>query len=71
VSSRIVCLGVHILDVHGRPIEEIPPGQGGARIQQIRLSAAGTAAGTAVDLAKLGADVATIAPTRWATSCWC
>ncbi len=60
MSSRIVCLGVHILDVHGRPIEEIPAGQGGARIQQIRLSAAGTAAGTAVDLAKLGADVATI-----------
>lgn len=55
----VVCLGVHILDIHGRPISEIPPGQGGVRIEQIRLSAAGTAAGTAVDLAKLGADVVT------------
>ncbi len=56
-----MCLGVHILDVHGRPISEIPAtGQGGARIEQIRLSAAGTAAGTAVDLAKLGAHVVTI-----------
>ncbi len=55
----VVCVGVHILDIHGRPISEIPPGQGGARIEEIRLSAAGTAAGTAVDLAKLGASVIT------------
>ena len=61
MSGTIVCLGVHILDIHGRPISEIPAsGQGGARIEQIRLSAAGTAAGTAVDLAKLGAHVITI-----------
>lgn len=59
-ANTVVCLGVHILDIHGRPISEIPPGQGGARIEQIRLSAAGTAAGTAVDLAKLGAHVVTI-----------
>ncbi|MFZ9628653.1 MAG: carbohydrate kinase family protein [Ilumatobacteraceae bacterium] len=59
-ENTVVCIGVHILDIHGRPISEIPPGQGGARIEQIRLSAAGTAAGTAVDLAKLGAHVVTI-----------
>jgi len=60
-SDTVVCLGVHILDIHGRPISQIPEtGQGGARIEQIRLSAAGTAAGTAVDLAKLGARVVTI-----------
>lgn len=59
-GDSVVCLGVHILDIHGRPIAEIPPGQGGLRIEQIRLSAAGTAAGTAVDLAKLGAQVTTI-----------
>ena len=58
-AGRTVCIGVHILDVHGRPITEIPAGQGGARIDEIRLSAAGTGAGTAVDLSKLGADVVT------------
>lgn len=59
-ENTVVCVGVHILDIHGRPIAEIPPGQGGARIEQIRLSAAGTAAGTAVDLVKLGAHVVTV-----------
>lgn len=58
-GGRIVCIGVHILDIHGWPISEIPAGQGGERIDSIRLSAAGTGAGTAVDLAKLGADVVT------------
>lgn len=56
---RVVVVGVHILDIHGRPIEQIPPGQGGTLIEQIRLSAAGTGAGTAIDLAKLGAEVIT------------
>jgi sugar/nucleoside kinase (ribokinase family) len=58
-GARVVCIGVHILDIHGWPISEIPSGQGGERIDSIRLSAAGTGAGTAVDLAKLGADVVT------------
>lgn len=57
--ERVVCVGVHILDIHGRPIDEIPPGQGGQLVEEIRLSAAGTGAGTAIDLAKLGADVIT------------
>ena len=35
----------------------IPPGQNLAMLEEIRLTVAGTAAGTAVDLAKLGADV--------------
>ena len=35
----------------------IPPGQGSVRLKEIRATAAGTAAGTGVDLAKLGADV--------------
>ena len=50
-------LGAHILDVLGRPVEEIPPGQGSVRLKEIRATAAGTAAGTGVDLAKLGARV--------------
>ena len=56
---NIAAVGVHILDVLGRPVETIPPGQGSARLAEIRATAAGTAAGTAVDLAKLGARVAT------------
>jgi sugar/nucleoside kinase (ribokinase family) len=56
---NIAAVGVHILDVLGRPVESIPPGQGSARLAEIRATAAGTAAGTAVDLARLGAHVAT------------
>jgi sugar/nucleoside kinase (ribokinase family) len=55
--GRVVVLGAHILDVLGRPVESIPAGQGSARLQEIRATAAGTAAGTGVDLAKLGAQV--------------
>jgi hypothetical protein len=53
----VTVLGAHILDVLGRPVEAIPPGQGSARLQEIRATAAGTAAGAGVDLAKLGARV--------------
>jgi sugar/nucleoside kinase (ribokinase family) len=56
----VTVLGAHILDVLGRPVEAIPPGQGSARLAEIRATAAGTAAGTAVDLAKLGARVQVI-----------
>jgi sugar/nucleoside kinase (ribokinase family) len=55
--GQVTVLGAHILDVLGRPVEFIPPGQGSARLQEIRATAAGTAAGTGVDLAKLGARV--------------
>lgn len=58
-SARIAVIGPHILDVLGRPVESIPPGQGSARLAEIRATAAGTAAGTAVDLARLGMSVAT------------
>jgi sugar/nucleoside kinase (ribokinase family) len=55
--GQVTVLGAHILDVLGRPVETIPPGQGSARLKEIRATAAGTAAGTGVDLAKLGARV--------------
>jgi sugar/nucleoside kinase (ribokinase family) len=55
--SRVVCLGAHIVDVLGRPVTDIPPGQGHRVLEEIKITAAGTAAGTAVDLAKLGAQV--------------
>ena len=55
--GAVTVLGAHILDVLGRPVEEIPPGQGSVRLREIRATAAGTAAGAGVDLAKLGAKV--------------
>lgn len=57
---RVVCLGAHILDVLGRPVTGIPEGQGRSVLEEIRLTAAGTAGGTAVDLAKLGAEVQSV-----------
>ena len=56
----VTVLGAHILDVLGRPVKAIPPGQGSARLQEIRATAAGTAAGAGVDLAKLGARLTTL-----------
>lgn len=56
----VVTLGIHILDVLGRHVESIPSGQNLGIIEEIRLTVAGTAAGAAVDLAKLGADVVTM-----------
>lgn len=58
--GRVVSLGVHIVDVLGRPVSHIPPGQGRQLLDEIRITAAGTAAGTSVDLAKLGAEVTAI-----------
>jgi sugar/nucleoside kinase (ribokinase family) len=54
----VVTLGVHIVDVLARPVESIPDGQDTHLLEQIRITAAGAAAGTAVDLAKLGVRVA-------------
>ena len=50
-----LCFGCHVLDVLARPVTEIPEGQGGALLEQIRLAPAGPAGGTAVTLSKLGA----------------
>src|SRR3954462_15491278 len=50
-----IALGVHVLDVLVRPVEAIPEGQGGALVEEIRMTAAGSAGGTALVLAKLGA----------------
>jgi len=56
---KVVTLGVHVVDVLVRPVEQIPEGQGGALVEQIRITPAGPAGGTAVTLAKLGASVRT------------
>jgi sugar/nucleoside kinase (ribokinase family) len=54
---RAVTMGVHVLDVLVRPVERIPEGQGGELVEQIRITAAGPAGGTALTLTKLGAEV--------------
>ncbi|MEU9171124.1 carbohydrate kinase family protein [Streptomyces sp. NPDC048420] len=56
---NVVTMGVHVLDVLVRPVEELPEGQGATLVEDIRMTAAGTAAGTALTLAKLGASVRT------------
>ncbi|MEV6320771.1 PfkB family carbohydrate kinase [Nocardia sp. NPDC051787] len=56
---RAVALGVHVLDTLVRPVEEIPAGQGGTLVEQIAISAAGTAAATAMVMSKLGVQVRT------------
>ncbi|GGO65498.1 carbohydrate kinase family protein [Nonomuraea cavernae] len=56
----VATVGVHIVDILARPVERIPEGQDTVLVDQIRLTAAGSAAGTAVDLVKLGNDVVTM-----------
>ena len=46
-------VGLYILDVLGRPVTAIPEGGNVDFIDEIRLTVAGTAGGTAVDLDKL------------------
>ena len=53
----VATVGVHIVDILARPVERIPEGQDTVLVDQIRLTAAGAAAGTAVDLVKLGNEV--------------
>ena len=57
MKNKVVSLGIHILDVLGRPVTQIPPGQNLALLEEIRVTVAGTAAGASVDMAKLGMDV--------------
>src|SRR4051794_29530450 len=52
-----IAMGVHVVDVLARPVEAIPEGQGGALVEEIRITAAGSAGGTALVLAKLGCEV--------------
>jgi sugar/nucleoside kinase (ribokinase family) len=56
-EMRAIAMGVHVLDVLVRPVESIPEGQGGQLVEQIKITAAGSAGGAALTLAKLGAEV--------------
>jgi len=54
-EMNAIAMGVHVLDVLVRPVEEIPEGQGGHLVDEIKITAAGSAGGAALVLAKLGA----------------
>ncbi len=54
MAFDVSVIGLYILDVLGRPVTAIPPGGQVAFIEEIRLTVAGTAGGTAIDCAKLG-----------------
>ena len=54
---RVACVGTYIVDVLGRPVSELPRGQVSSLLDEIRITAAGTAGGTSVDLARMGANV--------------
>jgi sugar/nucleoside kinase (ribokinase family) len=56
-DMSVIAMGVHVLDVHVRPVEGIPEGNEGQIVDEILFSAAGTAGGTATVLRKLGARV--------------
>jgi sugar/nucleoside kinase (ribokinase family) len=60
MSDTVVTLGAHVLDILGRYVTHIPEGQGSLLLDEIRLAPAGSAAGTAVGLAKLGLKVAAV-----------
>jgi sugar/nucleoside kinase (ribokinase family) len=57
---QVACVGTYIIDVLGRPVSELPRGQVSSVLDEIRMTAAGTAGGTSVDLARMGADVVAI-----------
>lgn len=54
---RVAAVGVYIVDVLGHPVSSLPVGQTAHLLEEIRMTPAGTAGGTSVDLARLGADV--------------
>lgn len=54
MSVDVAVVGLYIVDILGRPITGIPAGGRVDFIEEIRLTVAGTAGGTAVDCSKLG-----------------
>jgi sugar/nucleoside kinase (ribokinase family) len=57
---KVACVGTYIVDVLGRPISELPDEHASAFVEEIRMTPAGTAGGTSVDLARLGASVVAV-----------
>src|SRR6516225_3970002 len=58
--SSSVTLGIHIVDILVYPVTQIPSGQTLAFVEQVRTTVAGSAAGTAIDMARLGLKVRSI-----------
>lgn len=58
--TKVLTVGMHLADVLGRYVDSIPVGQGIQLLEEIRLTVAGTAAATAVNLANLGSEVSTV-----------
>ncbi len=56
----VVCIGAHVLDVIGGPVDEMPGPNRAVLVDEIGITVAGTAGGVAVDLARHGLSVATI-----------
>lgn len=60
VPAVIAAVGVHVLDTQVLRVESIPANSDGALVYTIRMSPAGTAGGTGLVLARLGAEVHSI-----------
>lgn len=58
-GPEVLTIGLHIVDILGRPVEAIPEGQGLALLEEIKMTVAGTCAATAVGLSRLGVQVST------------
>lgn len=56
----VICIGVHVLDVLGGPVSDMPTPGRAQLVDEITISVAGTAGGVAVDLARHGVAAATI-----------
>ena len=58
--ADVICIGAHVLDVIGGPVDEMPGPGRAVLVDEIGITVAGTAGGVAVDLARHGVSVATI-----------
>lgn len=57
-TAEAVTIGIHIVDILGRPVTSIPQGQGMSVLDEIVMTVAGTAAATSYGLARLGVSTA-------------
>ena len=58
--ADVICIGAHVLDVIGGPVDAMPGPGRAVLVDEIGITVAGTAGGVAVDLARHGVTVATI-----------
>ena len=58
--AQVVCLGILVADVVGKPIESFPPRGTLASVERMELHAGGCAANTGISLARLGVPTAVL-----------